>query len=889
MTRIPGIRRLLRVPRRPDEQADRDVDAEIAFHLEMRARELEAAGVGAEEARRQAEREFGDVARARAALRADTRAVVRRTRWRQALDDLKHDVRYALRTLRRNPVFTVVAVATLALGIGANTAVFSLVNAVLLRPLPYAAPNELVRLYETMPPEVPRSVVSRGTYVDWREQARSYTEIASYMLDFGYGVTGNGEPVQATGSQAAPSLFRVLGVEPLLGRTFLDSEGEPGGGDVVLLSYGFWQSRFGGRRDVVGQTLIVDGTTVMVVGVMPAGFDFPSRQTELWFPIVAQPSDRESRRAHMLHVIGRLAPGASVESARAELRAIGERQRQVYPEAYERYGTDVFPLRADIVRTVRSGLLVLLAAVGLVLLIASVNVANLLLARAFSREREVSVRAALGAGRGRLIRQLLAEGTVLAALGGGVGLVMAAAAIRLLVVLDPGDIPLLAETRLDGGVLLFASAITLGTVLLFALVPALRVTRADLHAGLRDGRGPSDGLARHRGLRSGLLVTEVALSVVLVVSAGLLLRSFAKLQAVDPGFDTANVLTASLNLPTPAYSEPERQKMFYRDLVDRLASLPGVVSVGATTEPPIVGFAMTRTIAVEGYRFATGERNDLAFHAVTPNYFATMGMSLQSGRAFTDTDRAGALPVIVVNESMARRFWPNADPIGRRVRFEEDGPWHEVVGLVADTHHDGLDREPPALIYAPFAQKDWRWLTWMTVMVRTEAEPLALTRAVQREIWALDASLPVQSFSTLDRIYAESVARRRFNTLLLGSFAALALALGAVGVYGVVGYTVAQRSREIGIRMALGARARSVVAGIVGRGLRLALTGTVLGVLAALAASRLLSGLLFGVAATDPVTFAAAPFVILAVAVVSAWLPARRAARVEPLTVLRDG
>jgi putative ABC transport system permease protein len=764
-----------------------------------------------------------------------------------------------------------------------------MVNAVLLRPLPYAAPDRLVQLYESMPPEVPRNVVSRGTYLDWRDGTRSFTEVAAYMVDFGYGITGDGEPLQATGAQASPGLFRVLGASAQIGRTFTDAEGERGNDRVVLLSHDFWRDRFGGRRDVVGRTLTIDGSPMAVVGVMPPGFDFPSRRTDLWVPAAFRESDRESRQAHMLHVVGRLAAGATLESAREELRSMNERQRERYPDAYDGWGANVFPLRADIVRNVRSALWVLLGAVGLVLLIASVNVANLLLARSIAREREVSVRAALGAGRWRLVRQFLAEGAVLAAIGGSLGVALAAVAVRLLVALDPGDIPLLIDTRLDARVLVFALAATLSTVFLFALAPALRIARADLHAGLRAGRGPSDGLTRHRGLRNGLLVTELALSVVLVVGAGLLLRSFVAVRAVDAGFDMDDVLAISLNLPVPAYGAPESHMEFYQQLIDRVTALPGVESAGGTSEPPIVGFEMTRSIAVDGYTFADGERSDLPYHAVTRGYFDMLRIPLVAGRGFTDADRAGAAPVVVVNEATVRRFWPDGDAVGRRVRLSEDGPWYEVVGVVGDTRHYGLDADPQPSIYAPYAQKDWDWLTWMTVMVRTQGDALALARPVQREVWAIDPNLPIQTITTLDAIYAESIGRRRFNTMLLGAFAALALVLGAVGVYGVVSYTVAQRSREIGIRMALGARAGAVVAGIVRDGLRLAFAATGLGLAGAFAASGLLGGLLFGVAATDAVTFVAAPLLITGVALIATWLPARRAASVEPLRVLREG
>jgi predicted permease len=589
-----------------------------------------------------------------------------------------------------------------------------------------------------------------------------------------------------------------------------------------------------------------------------------------------------------LHVIGRLADGATVEDAKAELAAIADRQREIHPQFLTGWSADAVPLRTDVVHEVKPALLVLMGAVALVLLIASVNVANLLLARSLSREREVAVRAAIGAGRSRLVRQFLAEGALIAVLGGGLGMLLAALALKALVLLDPGDIPLLTETRIDATVFAFAAGVTAITVLLFGLVPALRMSAEGPQASLRDARSGAGG-ARHSVLRSTLLVVEVALSVMLLVGAGLLVRSLVALQAVDPGFESDNVLTVSLNLPFASYGSHERVTGFYAQLVDRVRALPGVVAAAGTSEPPIIGFEMTRDTYAEGHVRAAGEREDYQYRAVEPGFFEAMRIRVVRGRAFEPSDRSGSRPVVIVNESMAKLFWPGGDPTTGRLRFSPEEPWIDVVGVVADTRHHGLDRGEDPVVYAPYGQKDWNWLSWQTLVVRTSGDPMAMARAVEREIRALDRQLPVQRFSTLDAIYAESMARRRLNTILLGAFAILALALGAIGVYGVIGYTVAQRTREIGIRMALGARRTEVIGSVVAAGARLALVGSALGLAGAWATTRLMRGMVFGVSAADPLTFAFVPILMLVVVLVAAWLPARRAASVEPLIVLRQG
>lgn len=888
MARFHGIRRWLRVSRETSEQARSDVDEELSFHMGMRVRELMETGLPEVEAKRKAREEFGDLPGARVRLVRSTRRRERRSRLVRWLDEAVQDVRFGTRVLLANRLFTIVAVLTLGLGVGVNTAMFGLVNAVLLRPLPYEAPERLVRVYETKLPEIARNVVSRGNYLDWLDRTRSFERMGAFMLDFGYGMTGVGEPVQLTGAVMTPSMFDVLGVAAMRGRVFVPEEGETGGRAVVLLSHGLWQTRFGADDGVIGRVLTIDGSPYEVVGVMPPTFQFPSRETEIWLPLTFSPRDRNSREAHMLSVMARLGDGETVETARAEMQRLASSIGAEHPEPMEGWSADVFALRADLTRRVRQAMLVLSAAVGLVLLVACANVTNLVLARSLARDREVAVRAALGAGRGRLIRQFLTEGGLLALLGGIVGVVLAAAAMQLAIALDPGEVPLIEDARIDRTVLLFAALASAVALCGFAILPALRGARPNLRGAMHD-EARTGGSTRQRRARSVLLVAEVAVSIVLLVGAGLLIRSFAALNAVDPGLETTNVLTARLNLPTPAYSDPARQIAFYDQAIERLRGLPGVQAAAGTSEPPVVGFMMTRSVEIDGYTFTGGERDDFQYRAVTPGFFETLNMALMAGRVFTAADRTGSAPVVIVNETMARRYWPDGRALGGRVRFETAGAWHEVVGIATAIRQQGLDQVEDPALYVPFAQKDWVWLTWMTLVMRTEGDPLALARSVQDVVWDIDPSLPIQEITTMEAIYDESIARQRFTTSLLAVFAIMSVTLGAIGVYGVIGYAVTQRRREIGVRMALGAARSRVLATVVAEGMQLATAGVAIGLVLAALATQALRGLVFGITITDPLTYVGAVALILLLAAVASYLPARRAARIEPVRVLRDG
>ncbi len=890
MGRLPeGVRRAFRMRRRLRSQVADEVDAELRFHLESRIEELVGEGLERREAERRALAEFGDVERARRALVHESARTERRARLVDWLTDLVQDVRFGWRKLWSRPGFAAVAILTLALGIGANTAIFSVVYAVLLRPLPYAEADRLVQVWETAPDGDDHNVVSSGNYLDWRERANSFEALGAYGWTFGVGLMGDdGEPVQTVGTTMTPSVFRMLGVAPLLGRTFTPEEGERG--QVVILSHGLWERHFGADPGVIDRRLSLDDTPYTVVGVMSPEFDFPRPNIDFWLPRQFDESDREVRRSHQWRVIGRLAEGVSIERAQAEMDGIAAQLAEEHPQFMQGWGVNVLPFRSDLVGNVRPLLVLLFSVVVVVLLIACVNLANLLLARAMAREREVAVRGALGAGRGRLIRQFLAESLLVATLGGGLGVVIIAVGLDSLVALAPADIPLLNDTRIDPAVLGFAAGATLLAVLFFGLIPALRITATNLGASLRSSHERA-GDVRHARLRSGLLVAEVALTTVLLVGAGLLLRSFVRLQNTDLGFNSENVLTVMLDVPRSRYGETAEQVEFYRRLIERAEALPGVISAAGTAEPPVIGYNNTFSFAIEGRPSGDpdGREDPVPLRAVTPGFFRTMGIPLVRGRAIDERDRPGSPPVIVINASLARRHWSDQDPIGRRVSFQgPEGPtWWEIVGVVGDTRHFGADRPPVSALYIAQAQKPWDWMSWLTVVARTEDDPLALAPAFRAALWEIDDRIPVERLTTMEEVYAESNAQRRFAATLAGGFAALALVLGVIGIYGVLSYTVARRTREIGVRIALGAQRSAVAGSVVRQGLVLAVAGLTIGLAIAFLLSRFLESLVYGITTTDTATFVGVPTLLVTVAVLAAYLPARRATRIDPMQALR--
>ena len=857
---------------------DRELDEELRFHLEKATERNLRRGMAPEQARRVARREFGRFERHRERTK-DARGV-------RFAEILGFDLRLGVRSLRRTPAVTGAALITVALAVGATTLIWAVVDSVLLRPLPYEKPERLVQVWESHPEKGSHVVVSRGNYLDWVERNRVFESLGAYMVGFGMGLTGDGPPVQVSAAEVTPSLLRLLGVGADTGRTFVASEGEPGQDDAVLLSDGFWRQRFGGDPGIVGRTLTLDGSPYRVVGVMPRGFDLPSRETDVWLPMSFPPAYYEQREAHTLHVIGRLKDGISPAAADADMDRLEAGLGEEHPEDVAGWEVQVVPLREERVGDVRPALLILLGAVGVLLAAACFNVVNLLLARGTARTGEVAVRSALGANRGRLVRQLLTESLLLAAAGGALGAVLAFAGLEVLRGALAAQIPRLAEAAIDPRVLAFTAGLSLLVGAAVGALPAIRDSRADLRRGLSgESLGVVSAGERDR-LRQGLVAVQVALAVVLLTGSGLLVRSFLELRNVDAGFDPEGLLAVSLNLPSQGYPDTPDHTRFYEELVRRLARIPAVRSAAATSEPPILGYRMSRTPELEG---AAGEwQGEPPEHRiVTDEYFRTMGIQLLGGRTFERSDRPDTPPVLVVNEAAAHLLWPGQDPVGRRLRFDPEQPWHEVVGVVGDTRQEGLEAAAAPAIYAPLRQKSWRWMTWMTVVVRTDGDPMGLADLVREQVWDIDPNLPMLEIRTVDGLFADSRARRRFNTLLLSLFAGFALILGSVGLYGVMSFAVARRTRELGIRMALGAPRRSVAGLVLRRGAILTAFGLALGTAATLALSATMTSLLFGVGPYDPVTFAGVAALLGAVSLAACLLPARRASRVSPTTALR--
>jgi putative ABC transport system permease protein len=820
---------------------------------------------------------------------------------------LLQDLRFARRVLAASPGFTAVAVVTLALGIGANTAIFSVVDGVLLRRLPYDDPDRLVLLYQAKE-ATDRGSFSPADYFDVARESRSFAGLAAFAPRQ-FNLTGDGEPERIAGLAVSGGFFDVLGAKCRWGAGFTAgadaahaAHAADTAADQAVLAHGLWQRRFGGDPALVGRTVRLDAGPVTVVGVLPPGFRFaPDRDAELFvrnatdLPPPPLPPDEDLRAVRGLHwfqVLGRLAPGVELSSARAEVEGIGHRLAAAPPETNAARDLVTVSLRDELVGGLRPALLTLLAAVGLVLLIACTNVANLLLARALARGRELAIRSTLGAGPFRLLRQLLAESLLLALAGGGLGLVLGYWGVEALVRLAPPDLAGLAEITLDHRVLAFTAAVALASVLVFGLVPAWLLSRPDSQAALKEGGRATAG-ARTGLLRSLLVVAETALALVLLVGAGLLVRSFVALQAVDPGFDPDRVLTFSVAVPPAKYAEPARVAAFYQEAYDRLRALPGVESAGGVLTLPFAGSAAALAFSIEGEPDPPpGEERDAGYQVTGGGYFRTLRIPVVAGRDLEPSDGErgeggeGGRRVAVVNRAMARKYFPGTDPIGRRITFDDadEGGWMTVVGVVGDVRHFALDQPVRPEVYVPLAQDPWPFTTFV---LRTTGDPMTLGEAARRAILEVDPDQPISRLRPMTAYLAESVAQRRFVLLLIGLFAAVAAVLAALGIYGVVAHSVTQRTHEIGIRMALGAGKRSVLADVLGRGMALAGLGVAAGAAAALAATRLLASLLYGVGAADPPTYAGVALLLAAVALVATLLPARRASRVEPMVALR--
>jgi putative ABC transport system permease protein len=795
--------------------------------------------------------------------------------------------------LRKNPGFTAVAMLTLALGIGANTAIFSVVNAVLLRPLPYGNSEQLLAISQTDRTSGTTGVpVSFTKFTEISEQNKSLANAAAFY-PYTPSLVSEHEPELVNAVRISADLFRVLGITPPLGRNFLPEEEKPGGDDAAILSDGFWHSHFAADPGVLGKTLSLDGKRVTIVGVLPASFHFPLQfpEPDVWLPRVSEPNFLTPQQIHSgagyLSVIARLRPGETLSRAQAELSAIDGRYREQFGSYVDatKYSLAATSLEEGLVGPLRASLLVLLAAVGFVLLIACANVANLLLARATSREREIGIRKALGATRARLVRQLLSESLLLALGGGALGIFLASTLMPALRALSPATVPRLAEARIDASVLFFSLSLCALTGVLFGLMPSMQAAGKELQETLKEGsRGSSQG--RHRArFRAFLVVAEIGMALVLLTCAGLLIKSFARLMDVNPGLSANNVMTFPLTLPPVRYPQAQQQEAFYRQLLERVKTIPGVQSAGATSYLPLSGSARFGFFCPEGHAcLGVGKDPVIATRQVSPGYFDTVRTPLLRGRVFTEKDTAGGLPVVVVNQTTATRYWPGQDPIGKHLANSRDGVQREIVGVVADVKFGGLNAANTEEMYLPMAQAPW---PTMTLVVRSNANPQPLVTAVRAKIADSDPDLPVTGILSMENVIATSVAQPRIIMQFVGVFAGFALLLAAIGIYGVMAYTVTARQQELGIRAALGARPADILGLVVGQGMRLTLMGVAIGVVFSLVLTRSLASLLFGVQATDPFVFSGAALVLAGAAFVACYIPARRATRVDPIVVLR--
>ena len=806
------------------------------------------------------------------------------------MNTLWQDLRYGARMLMKKPGFTLVAVMTLALGIGANTAIFSVVNAVLLRPLPYPEPERLVMAYLANPAQGQnRSSLGMADFLAVRERNQSFEKVTAFSFG-SFTLTGGERPEQISGAWVSADFFATLRVAPARGRAYQIEDERPENPRVIVISHDFWQRRLAADAQVIGKTINLNSTPYTVVGVMPESFRFAlTPEAELWPVRVIRPP--RGRPPYFNRCVGRLKPGVTEQQAQADLSAIAAQVQKQFPDSpYSAMTTR--PLMTSVVGDVQQALLVILGAVAFVLLIAAANVANLQLARAASREREMAVRLALGANRWRVVRQLLTESLMLAVVGGAVGLFLAVWGIDLFRTLGPANLPRLQEVNLDGRVLGFTMLAALLSGIIFGLVPALQSSRADLNEALKEGgRAGTESHGRKR-LRGLLVVAEVALTLVLLVGAGLLLKSFLRLQDVNPGFRPDHLLTAQISLPPARYNDDQKIIAFHQDLLNRTKNLPGVQAAGMSMSLPPNLLQISNPFGIEGRPLPHGQARPLAEEmTISSEYFTALGVPLLRGRFFTDADKAGAPQVMIINEAMARRYFPNEDPVGKRLQTGDpnpNSPWETIVGVVGNVKYAGLEAEEMPTMYVPYTTPGWvSWSRSMYLVVRTAGEPLGLASALRQQVRELDQDLPVVGLRAMEQVIHESVTEPRFRTSLLGLFAAVALLLAAIGIYGVISYAVTERTHEIGIRMALGAQTSNVLRLVIVQGMKLALVGVAIGLAASLALTRLMKSLLFDVSPTDPLTFAAIAVLLIAVALLACYLPARRATKVDPMIALR--
>jgi predicted permease len=859
---------LLHRARREREFAE-ELESHLALHIEDNLR----AGMSPEEARRRALVKLGGVTL--------TKELYREQRGLPMLETFWQDLRFGLRMLRKNPGFTLVAILTLALGISANTAIFTLVNSVLLQPLPYRDPERLVRLWETVP-QLPTFSISSLNYRDWLEQNQVFEKMAAWRGQ-NVNLTTGGEPERVGAVLVTASFFPLFGIKPSLGRSFTTEEDQPGTAQrVVLISNSLWQRRFGGDTDILGQNITLNNNRYTVVGVV-TGPEFKfDVNGDVWLPLALDPA-RDFRNNHILSAAARLKPGVTPALARAEMDAIAARLEAQYPHSNKGHGVKIATLYDWVIEEpFRRALLVLFGAVGLVLLIACANVSNLLLSRAAARQKEIAIRSALGAGFARLLRQLLTESLLLALAGGTLGILLAWWGVKTLVVAYPGNLPRLGEIGLDGRVLAFTLIVSLLTALLSGLAPAFQGSRVSLNGLLKEGGWTSVGVGLGR-LRRLLVISEIALALVLLVGAGLLVKSFLRLQQVKLGFDPDHVLTMQLTLSTTKYSNGRQQTDFFRGLLDRVRNLPGVRNAAAISSIPFPrsGSGPYSPFFLEGRQLSPEESVGGDFRLVSPHYFQAMKIPMLRGRDFTDEEEQEGRPVVVVNEDAARRLWPGQESLGKRLGWGGSSQWLTVIGVVGDVRMLQLEANPRPAIYLPMIQSS------MYLVVQTATEPMNLAAAIRNQVQAIDKDQPIANLRTMEQVISNSASQRRFSLLLFGVFAAAALLLATIGIYGVMSYGVAQRTHEIGIRVALGARMRDILTLVVGEGAKLTFVGVLLGLLASLALTRLMKSLLFEVSVTDKPTFLLIAALLAFVALLACWVPARRATKVDPLIALR--
>ncbi|HEX5731670.1 MAG TPA: ABC transporter permease [Blastocatellia bacterium] len=858
------------------DRFDRELEEEMRFHLDMKTEQNIKDGMGDAQARNAALREFGNPLLAKEESRS--------MRGWLSIEQLAQDLRFGLRMLGKHPVFTLVAVITLALGIGANTAIFSVVNAVLLRPLPYESADRLVWIWDSNPSiGLPRFHSSGPNFKDWRQQSGSFDYIAAFT-GWSFNLTGEGEPERIQGALASPDLFSMLAVKPVIGRTFSPEEEEAGSHRVALIGYSFWQKRFGADPAIINRSLTLNGESYTVIGITPDDFRIPY-QVDIWTPLALDVLG-SGRGSHFLSVIARLKPGVSIEQAQAEMNGITIGLQEQYPDLNTGWGAELQPLHERIVGEVKPLLWILLGAVGFVLLIACANVANLLMARSAARQKEVAIRVALGAGRLRLIRQFLTESLLLALVGGGLGLMLAVWGADLLVALNPRDIPRAEEIGIDGRVLAFTLLVSLITGVVFGLVPALQGSKVDLSSSLKEGSRGLSSSPHHNRAQRLMVVSEIALAIVLLVGAGLMIKSLLRLTEVSLGFDPENVLTMHISLPQSKYGKKDQRAAFSHELLQRVGRLPGVQAAGTISPLPLTG-GSTQEIFIEGGPSAAPNQGfNTNLHMCSPDYFRTMRIPLLKGRFFDERDVAQSQSVVIVNETFARRFWPDEDAVGKRISFSRpEGPWSIIIGVVGDTRHLRLDAEAGLEMYRSYSQSA---IPYLALVVRSGLDSSMVADSIKSEVLGLDSTLPVYSIRPMQQIISRSAAPRRFQMILLSSFAAIALILSAIGIYGVVSYSVVQRTHEIGVRMALGAQSLDVLKLVIGQGMRVVFVGVVAGLIAAFALTRLIESLLFGVSPADTATFILIALLLMGVALLACYLPARRATKVDQMIALRS-